>query len=604
MQEPDVGPARQGCWIVEGDVILDRWHSEASAVQGDMLLVEAKRFGLVRGKDPHCLRQGERAGHPVCRVVIAVNHKDRDLGTIQFPHHAGKEQATADVLPIPIPEIAAKHQKVDLSANSLLDQFGEGLATGAAHLVQRGALIVRQAPKRAIQVQVGGVQEGYRHPEKRSIGPLAESDRYRNRPSNPRRKLSLRGEKRSDRPRFMQFSSLTRRIAGPRSRAWDISDRAARLVAQGTDVIQLGIGDPDFATPEPIIAWAHEAMRAGRTHYPALAGEPALRHAIAAYSARGLGFEAPYNEIVVFPGAQCALFAVFSCLAEAGDEVILLEPAYSTYEGLIQACGATPIRVALPAKESYALDVDAIAAAVTPHTRVIFLNTPGNPSGRVFDEESLQALVALCCDKDIWLVSDEVYWTLTYGCRHTSPRALPGGEQVVVQVNSVSKSHAMTGWRLGWAVAPSGLAGNLCNLAQSMLFGVSQFTQDAAAKALAHPLDEVERFREQSEIRRNVLYQGLAAVPGLKPVLPDGGMFMLVDISGLGIDGSSFANALLDEARVVVIPGFAFGDSLTNFVRIGFLQPPEVLQEAVARIGQFVTSLRRNSLDPELPKAQ
>ncbi len=402
----------------------------------------------------------------------------------------------------------------------------------------------------------------------------------------------------------MQFSSLTRRIAGPRARAWDISDRAARMVAQGADVIQLGIGDPDFATPKPIIAWAHEAMRAGRTHYPPLAGEPALRRAIAEYTARGLGFEAPYDEIVVFPGAQCALFAVFSCLAEASGEVILLEPAYSTYEGLIHACGAQPVRVALPAERSYALDVDAIAAAVTARTRVIFLNTPGNPSGRVFDQQSLRALIALCCDKEIWLVSDEVYWSLTYDCRHVSPRALSGGEQVVVQVNSVSKSHAMTGWRLGWAVAPSGLAKNLCNLAQSMLFGVSQFTQDAAAKALVHPMDEVAHFREQSETRRNVLYQGLAAIPGLKPVLPDGGMFMLVDIAELGIDGSSFAYGLLDEAGIVVIPGFAFGDTLSNFVRIGFLQPPAVLEEAVARVGKFVTSLRRNSLSQDLTKAQ
>jgi arginine:pyruvate transaminase len=378
------------------------------------------------------------------------------------------------------------------------------------------------------------------------------------------------------------------RFSGPRSRAWDVTDRAAKLAAAGADIIQLGIGDPDFDTPAAISEAAVAALQAGRTHYSPFAGEPALRQAIAHRASEQHGLNVSPDQVVVFPGAQCALFATMLCLAEAGDEIILFEPAYTTYDAVARSGGARIVHVPLAADGGFQPDVRLVEAAVTEKTRAILVNTPGNPSGTVFDAGPLQGLVALCRRHGIWLVSDEVYWSLVYEGRHVSPLALAGGTEVSFVVNSLSKSHAMTGWRLGWTIAPRDLAHHLGDLAQGLLFGVTQFVQDAAVAALTQDLAEVAAMREIFKRRRDALCAGLAAIPGLKIHKPSGGMFLLVDVGDLGCDGAVFANALLDEAGVTVVPGFAFGDSTRDCVRIGFLRDVDVLEEAVRRIAAFV----------------
>lgn len=359
----------------------------------------------------------------------------------------------------------------------------------------------------------------------------------------------------------------------------------------GQEIIHLGVGDPDFDTPPAIVDAAIGSMRRGRTHYSPIPGETDLRSAIAGDFAVRTGATVAEAQINVFPGAQCALFATLLCLAGPEDEVMLLEPFYATYEGVARAGGAEIVTVPLPAGQSFNLDIDAIASAVTTRTRVILANSPGNPSGAVFSRSSWESLLALCVEKNIWLVSDEVYADLAFDGEHVSPLSLAGAENNVVVVSSISKSHAMTGWRLGWTIAPTALAAHLDNLSQCLLFGVSQFTQDAAAFALRNGGPDVEAIKKTMNKRRDVLCGALESIDGLVVHRPAGGMFVMVDVGALGCNGESFANGLLDHGGVAVVPGFAFGDSASNCVRIGYLSDGTVLKKAAEKIQDFVSSL-------------
>lgn len=362
---------------------------------------------------------------------------------------------------------------------------------------------------------------------------------------------------------------------------------------RGEDIIHLDVGDPDFDTPEEIVNAAIKSMTSGRTHYSPIPGENALRQQISRQASELHEQNINPARIVVFPGAQCALFSTFLCLAEAGDEVILLEPAYATYDAVVQAGGADVIRVALDPDSGFALDVDQVRAAITANTKAILLNSPGNPTGTVFARAAVDDLVSLCQRNDMWLVSDEVYGSMVYDGDHYSPLAAQGSEDNVVVINSLSKSHAMTGWRVGWVIAPIALAQSLVTLSQALLFGVSQFSQDAAEFAVGNDLESVRLMVDRFRRRRDRFCTELADIEGIKVYRPDGGMFLLVGVSDLGMDGNVFANELLDETGVAVVPGFAFGDSVENFARIGFLRDEKVLSDAAQRIRRFVESKRR-----------
>ena len=384
------------------------------------------------------------------------------------------------------------------------------------------------------------------------------------------------------------FSRLTERISGPRSRAWDITDRAASMERGGRQIIHLGIGDPDFDTPKSIVDSAIRHLGESRTHYAPVPGEIDLRTAIAAEYSTRTGDPFLYEQVVVFPGAQTALFAAMLCLSGPGDEVILLEPFYATYEGVACGGGANIVTVPLSEETHFGLDVARVADAITDKTRVILTNSPGNPTGAVFAENDWRELAELCLEKGIWIISDEVYSGLTYDGAYFSPLNIQDARSNVVVVSSVSKSHAMTGWRLGWAIGPPQLAMHLNTLSQSLVFGVSQFTQDAVTEALLNPPAEVEQMKRRFKSRRDCLCDALEKIPELKVHRPGGGMFAMIDVSALGCDGEQFANDLLDQEGIAVVPGFAFGDSATNCIRIGFLQDEAVIKKAVEKIARFV----------------
>lgn len=389
----------------------------------------------------------------------------------------------------------------------------------------------------------------------------------------------------------MRYSSLTRRIAGEGSDAWMVHDLAVERRARGDDIILLSIGDPDFDTPAPIRAAAIDALNRGRTHYSPIGGEPELRNAIAARVSHELGATIDPSCVTVFPGAQAALFGVSQCLFEPGDEVITAEPTYVTYEAVLGAPGARMVQVSLRPENRFHLDPDQLARTITPKTRGIILNFPHNPTGACLTMAEATAVADLCRKHDLWLLSDEVYGALTFGAPLVSPLALPGMIERGVLIGSLSKSHAMTGWRCGWAVTPPALAGHLANLARAMYFGIAQFVQDGAAHAVASSGADLERIRTSYERRAHVVVDGLAAVPGIAARMPEAGMYVFADVRGTGLDGKQFARGLLDAEGVSVTPGEGFGPSGAGHVRITLGTGEERLLEACRRIGRFAATL-------------
>jgi arginine:pyruvate transaminase len=360
------------------------------------------------------------------------------------------------------------------------------------------------------------------------------------------------------------------------------------MAAAGADVIQLTVGDVDAATPAHVVTAGQRSLDAGRTHYTPIAGEPALRTAVAARAARRSGAAVTAEQVVIFPGAQCALFSTLQCLAGPGDEVVLLEPIYATYDAVVGATGATAVPVSLRAGDRFALDLERIGEAIGARTRAVLLNTPNNPSGFVLSVSDVTGLADLCARRGVWLVSDEVYGELAFGAPHVSPASSAAIADRLVVVDSLSKSHAMTGWRIGWAIAPVDLATHLGALAQAELFGSPPFVQDAAVAALTGPQAICESLRTTYRQRRDALLEGLRSCGPLRPFRPDGGMFVLVDVTGTGLSGGEFANRLLDGAAVAVVPGDAFGESVADCVRIGLTVPVARLEEACHRIATWL----------------
>jgi arginine:pyruvate transaminase len=293
----------------------------------------------------------------------------------------------------------------------------------------------------------------------------------------------------------------------------------------------------------------------------------------------------------VLAGAQCALFCAAICVLDKGDEVIVPEPAYVTYEAVVGVSGARMVQVPLKAERGFHLDPADIARAITPRTRALLMNSPNNPTGSVIDRVAWAAVAELCRKHDLWLLSDEVYGSLCFEAEHVSPAGLPGMAERTVTVSSLSKSHAMTGWRLGWAIAPAELAQHIGRLALCMLYGSPPFIQDAALVALEGPLPELAAMKEAYRRRRDLVIGRLGNVRGLRCHRPDAGMFVMVDVRGTGRSAQDFAEALLDAEGVSVLAGDAFGPSAAGHVRLSLGTAEAELAEACARMARFAEGL-------------
>lgn len=387
----------------------------------------------------------------------------------------------------------------------------------------------------------------------------------------------------------MQYSDLVKRIAGDGADAWKTHYAASLAKHRGEDVIILSVGDPDLDTPRAVVDRAVERMRAGDTHYTPVAGREALRAAIAEAHNRRCGQGAEPDNVIFLAGAQNALFTASLCLAGPGDEVLAFEPLYPTYPATIEASGAKMVRVPAPASAGFRPDLKALEASITPRTRAIFFASPNNPSGLIMSAGDLEVIADLARRHALWVVVDEVYAGLAPGGRVPSLAAsLP---DQVVTVGSLSKTHAMPGWRAGWMVGPKALVGHAEALAMAMLYGLPGFVQEAALTAIGIAPEAEKSMREYCRERCNLVLAALAGAPGLVCSPPDAGMFMLIDVRASGLSGYDFMRELYRLQRVSVLDGGAFGKGTAGFIRLCFTTDEHSLREGCARIRHFATGL-------------
>lgn len=386
----------------------------------------------------------------------------------------------------------------------------------------------------------------------------------------------------------MRYAAIADRLQGLGGAKWEIHNLARSLKAQGQDVIELTIGEPDVATPADLVAAAKSAIDLGRLGYSSGRGEAALLAALGArYSARA-GRTVGADQVVALPGTQTALFAVLLTLLGPGDEVIVGDPMYATYEAVIAATGATPVPVALRPEAGFRLQAADVAARITPRSRVLFLNSPHNPTGAVLAADDIDALGRLARQHDLWIVSDEVYEELVFpGTTFHSPFDRADLADRVVVTSSISKSHAAAGFRSGWAVGPAEFCERMLPLAEAMLFGNQPFIADMTALAVGRPSEVARGMAERYARRAALVRRQLDGVQGMAVNQPEAGMFVLVDVRATGHSGTCFARALLAEMAVAVMPGESFGAGLGGWLRLSLTQDDATISTACARIADF-----------------
>jgi arginine:pyruvate transaminase len=380
----------------------------------------------------------------------------------------------------------------------------------------------------------------------------------------------------------MRFAPVTERLAGLGGVKWAVHARARAMAAAGHPIIELTIGEPDVATPPELLQAASGAMMAGRMGYSNGQGEPGLVQALAArYTARRGRLITP-SQVMAWPGTQTVLFGVMSTLLGPGDEVLVGDPMYATYEGVIAATGATMVPVPLRPEAGFRMQAADVAQRITDRSRVLFLNTPHNPTGAVLREADIAALGRLAIKHDLWIVCDEVYEEMVFdGVPFASPLSDPALAKRVVVAASISKSHAAPGFRSGWSVGPEAFV-------HRALFGNQPFIADATALAVSAPSPVAAGMVARFARRAGVLADGLAAVAGCHVHRPEAGMFALIDVRAHGMSGEAFALALLDATGVAVMPGESFGRALAGWLRVSLTQPDDLIAEAAMRIAGFV----------------
>jgi len=387
---------------------------------------------------------------------------------------------------------------------------------------------------------------------------------------------------------FEAFAARVRELAPSPTLA--VSDRARALKAEGIDVIDLGGGDPDFITPEHVRRAAFEAMEQGETHYVASPGIPALRRAIAAKLRADNGIEVdPNGGIIVTPGGKQALFEASLALIEPGVDVLVLEPAWVSYVPMVELAGGRPIHVGLDPDDDFRVTAEALHAAVTPATRVLIVNSPNNPTGRVFDQAELDAMVGIATAHDLLVFSDEIYEKILYdGLRHVSIAALPGMADRTLTFNGFSKAYAMTGWRLGYVAGPKAYVEQIEKVHGHSATCATSFAQAGGVAALTGPQESIHDMVAAWDRRRRAVADGLNAIRGIRCPLVEGAFYAFPDARETGMGSMDLADRLLREAHVAVTPGVAFGDAGEGHLRLSFATGDELLSKAVERIGNVL----------------
>ncbi len=369
-----------------------------------------------------------------------------------------------------------------------------------------------------------------------------------------------------------------------------VSDRARQLKAAGHDVIDLGGGDPDFPTPQHIVAAAADAMEAGDTHYVASPGIIELRRALVDKLRVDNGLEYSPNEIIVTPGGKAAIFAAIMVLVDEGDEVLILDPGWVSYAPQAQLAGATPVRVPLSPADNFRVTEERLRPHVTARSRVLIACTPNNPTGRVMAREELEAIARVAREHDLLVLSDEIYEKLVYdGAEHISLASLPGMRERTLTLNGFSKAYAMTGWRLGYVAAPAPIIEEILKVHSHSMTCEASFGQRGAVAALTGPQDFIGEMVAAYDRRRHLVADGLNAIPGVRCPLPEGAFYAFPDITGTGLLSSACAELLIERAQVAVTPGIAFGKAGEGHIRLSFATSDELLQRAVERMGEVLS---------------
>lgn len=367
--------------------------------------------------------------------------------------------------------------------------------------------------------------------------------------------------------------------------AYQVLARANQLEAAGKEIIHLEVGQPDYATFENVSQAGIDAIRAGKTRYTPPAGIPQLREAIARDVSQRRGIQVHPEEVVVSPGGKPNLFFPTLALIEPGDEVIYPDPGFPTYEAMARVAGGVPVAVPLLEENSFSFDLDAFDRLINDKTKLIILNSPGNPTGSVIPPADLEHIAAQAEHYDCWVMSDEIYSRIVYdGLTAPSIAALPGLKDRTIIVDGFSKTYAMTGWRLGFGVMPKDLAARVDLLLTHSLGSTAHFTQFAGLEAVTGPQDMVEVMVAEYQRRRNVIVDGLNSIPGFTCQKPQGAFYVFPNVTGTGLGSTELANLILEQAGVALLPGNSFGQYGEGYLRLSYANSIENIEKALAKI--------------------
>ena len=373
--------------------------------------------------------------------------------------------------------------------------------------------------------------------------------------------------------------------------AYRVLARAQALERTGRDIIHLEIGEPDFRTSDEICQAGVDAIQRGQTRYNPTSGIMPLREAIADEVGRGRGIKVRAEQVVVGPGAKPHLFFPTLAVVGQGDEVLYPDPGFPTYEAMIRIAGGLPVPIPLDPSRGFSLDLETLRQRVTDRTRLIVLNSPGNPTGGVIPMKDLMEVARIAREQDCWVLSDEIYSRMCYdGNTAPSILSLDGMQERTILVDGFSKTYAMTGWRLGFGVMPEPLAEKVALLLVHAVGCTAHFTQFAGLEALRGSQEEVDMMMAEYQRRRDVLVAGLNSIPGVHCQSPSGAFYVFPDISSFGRRSAEIAEALLDEAGVALLPGTAFGKQGEGFLRLCYANSEENIERAVERMRTWFDS--------------
>lgn len=379
-----------------------------------------------------------------------------------------------------------------------------------------------------------------------------------------------------------------------------VFSRAKELERQGRSIIHLELGEPDFHPAAPVVDALRSAVASGRDRYCATRGVPALREAIAEYLARTRRLTVAPEEVIVAPGCKMALSLAMMALIEPGDEVLYPDPSFPIYPSFTRGLGATAVPYALREANRFEPDLAEVAAKITPRTRVLIFNSPNNPTGTVFPEEILRAIGQLAVQHDLWVIADEIYARILFSGEYPSIHRLEGMRDRTVIIDGFSKSFAMTGWRLGYAVAPRRVIDAMDLLVLNTFTCSAEFTQVAGIEALRDSGNAVEAMVDEYRRRRDLFVGGLKAIPGFRCYPPDGAFYAWANIEETGLAAEQVQSLLLEQAGVAAIAGAAFGSEGLNYVRFSLASAQHLLEEALERMQRVSVAWRAAVLEARI----